>query len=238
MEAATPDRRKRPWWHWALLAFVGLLILGAVVGEEDASDETAQPVGPSGATATTPVGTTPTETATETATTPTQTIEDAREAVDDDRYADALAIAAALTAAELNSIRRRISNRYARRAVAAVRSGDRARARFLLQQAEAYPTTQQLTQARSSLKASQARATARREAAEARRRAEAARRRQQEEAQRVEREPSGDCAPGYSPCVPAFPPDVDCGDVSGPIQVTGSDPHGLDRDGDGVGCEG
>jgi endonuclease YncB( thermonuclease family) len=45
------------------------------------------------------------------------------------------------------------------------------------------------------------------------------------------------CAPGYSPCVPPYPPDVDCADVDGPIQVTGSDPHGLDADGDGVACE-
>jgi endonuclease YncB( thermonuclease family) len=47
----------------------------------------------------------------------------------------------------------------------------------------------------------------------------------------------GVCAPGYSPCVPPYPPDVDCADVGGPIQVTGSDPHGLDADGDGVACE-
>jgi len=45
------------------------------------------------------------------------------------------------------------------------------------------------------------------------------------------------CAPGYNPCVPAFPPDVDCADVDGPIQVTGSDPHGLDAEGDGIACE-
>ena len=45
------------------------------------------------------------------------------------------------------------------------------------------------------------------------------------------------CAPGYSPCVPPYPPDVDCADVNGPIQVTGTDPHGLDADGDGVACE-
>jgi resuscitation-promoting factor RpfB len=53
-----------------------------------------------------------------------------------------------------------------------------------------------------------------------------------------------DCTPGYSPCIPPGP-DVDCaggsGDgsryVSGPIQVTGSDPYGLDGDNDGVGCE-
>ena len=47
----------------------------------------------------------------------------------------------------------------------------------------------------------------------------------------------GNCAPGYTPCIPPYPPDLDCGDLSGPIQVRGSDPHGLDADGDGVACE-
>ena len=47
----------------------------------------------------------------------------------------------------------------------------------------------------------------------------------------------GACAPGYSPCVPPYPPDVDCADLGGPISVTGPDPHGLDADGDGVACE-
>ena len=46
-----------------------------------------------------------------------------------------------------------------------------------------------------------------------------------------------DCAEGYEPCVPPYPPDVDCPDVDGPVSVTGDDPHGLDRDGDGTGCE-
>lgn len=45
------------------------------------------------------------------------------------------------------------------------------------------------------------------------------------------------CAPGYDPCVPPYPPDVNCDDVNGPITVTGNDPHGLDADGDGVACE-
>jgi hypothetical protein len=53
-----------------------------------------------------------------------------------------------------------------------------------------------------------------------------------------------ECTPGYSPCIPPGP-DVDCAGgsgngpryVRGPIRVTGSDPYGLDRDGDGVGCE-
>ncbi|HEY2833485.1 MAG TPA: hypothetical protein VGJ14_13745 [Sporichthyaceae bacterium] len=57
--------------------------------------------------------------------------------------------------------------------------------------------------------------------------------------------PAPSCDPNYSgACVPiAY--DVDCaggsGDgpayVSGPVRVTGSDIYGLDRDGDGVGCD-
>lgn len=52
------------------------------------------------------------------------------------------------------------------------------------------------------------------------------------------------CTPGYSPCLPPAS-DYDCAGGSGngpeyaygPIYVTGSDPYGLDSDGDGVGCE-
>ena len=49
--------------------------------------------------------------------------------------------------------------------------------------------------------------------------------------------PAGDCDPGYDPCVPPYPPDLDCDDVDGPIRITGDDPHGFDADGDGVGCD-
>lgn len=60
----------------------------------------------------------------------------------------------------------------------------------------------------------------------------------------VVRRQTSDCTPGYSPCIPTGS-DVDCaggsGDgpryVQGPVYVTGSDPYGLDSDGDGVGCE-
>lgn len=46
------------------------------------------------------------------------------------------------------------------------------------------------------------------------------------------------CDPNYSPCVPKYPPDLDCGDIGHPVAVIGSsDPHGFDRDGDGAGCE-
>jgi Flp pilus assembly pilin Flp len=42
-------------------------------------------------------------------------------------------------------------------------------------------------------------------------------------------------------CIPPAPPDLDCTDLSAmgvalPVQVVGSDPHGLDQDGDGLGC--
>lgn len=46
-----------------------------------------------------------------------------------------------------------------------------------------------------------------------------------------------ECEDGYSPCVPKYPPDLDCADIGEQVEVTGSDPHGLDRDSDGVGCE-
>jgi hypothetical protein len=50
--------------------------------------------------------------------------------------------------------------------------------------------------------------------------------------------PAGNtCGAGYSPCIPPYSPDLDCADVNGPISVTGSDPHGLDADGDGIACE-
>jgi micrococcal nuclease len=47
------------------------------------------------------------------------------------------------------------------------------------------------------------------------------------------------CDPSYSGvCIPSPPPDIDCGEISEKrFSVSGSDPHGFDRDGDGIGCE-
>lgn len=47
------------------------------------------------------------------------------------------------------------------------------------------------------------------------------------------------CDPNYSgACVPVYPPDVNCGDISARrFQVVGRDVHGFDGDGDGVACE-
>ena len=54
--------------------------------------------------------------------------------------------------------------------------------------------------------------------------------------------PSGKCDPNYSGgCVPPPPPDLDCADIRAmgiaPVRVVGSDPHRLDGDHDGLGCE-
>jgi endonuclease YncB( thermonuclease family) len=46
----------------------------------------------------------------------------------------------------------------------------------------------------------------------------------------------GGCHPGYTPCLPLVA-DLDCGDVTGPVHVTGDDPYRLDADGDGTGCD-
>ena len=48
----------------------------------------------------------------------------------------------------------------------------------------------------------------------------------------------GRCLPGYQgACVPPPPPDYDCSDFDAPITVTGSDPHHLDNNHDGIACE-
>jgi micrococcal nuclease len=47
------------------------------------------------------------------------------------------------------------------------------------------------------------------------------------------------CDPSYvGVCIPPPPPDLDCGDIPHRrFRVIGSDPHGFDRDKDGIGCE-
>ena len=57
--------------------------------------------------------------------------------------------------------------------------------------------------------------------------------------ERVPEEPPANadaCDPNYGGCVRPPPPDLDCGDVDGPIEVRGADPHRLDGDGDGIAC--
>lgn len=52
--------------------------------------------------------------------------------------------------------------------------------------------------------------------------------------------PSGPaCDPSYPTlCLPSPPPNLDCGQIEVTnFPVVGGDPHGLDGDGDGIGCE-
>lgn len=48
-----------------------------------------------------------------------------------------------------------------------------------------------------------------------------------------------DCDPSYpTVCIPPAPPDLDCTSIRyRNFTVRGSDPHGFDSDGDGIGCE-
>jgi micrococcal nuclease len=60
----------------------------------------------------------------------------------------------------------------------------------------------------------------------------------QEQAPEPEEEQSS-CDPSYpTVCIPPYPPDLDCGEITYKnFLVVGSDPHGFDGDGDGIGCE-
>jgi len=58
-----------------------------------------------------------------------------------------------------------------------------------------------------------------------------------EEEEFEEEELGGGCDPNYTGCVPDTGYDVDCDEVSGPVEVIGTDVDGLDADGDGIGCE-
>ncbi|MCA9966666.1 MAG: thermonuclease family protein [Anaerolineales bacterium] len=51
--------------------------------------------------------------------------------------------------------------------------------------------------------------------------------------------PQQNCDPSYpTVCIPSPPPDLDCGDIPfRRFQVLQPDPHGFDRDKDGIGCE-
>lgn len=47
------------------------------------------------------------------------------------------------------------------------------------------------------------------------------------------------CDPSYPDvCIPPYPPDLNCGDIGySNFRVIGNDPHGFDRNNDGIGCE-
>jgi len=52
-------------------------------------------------------------------------------------------------------------------------------------------------------------------------------------------ETTQDCDESYPDvCIAPYPPDLNCGDIGySNFRVIGNDPHGFDRDNDGIGCE-
>ena len=173
-----------------------------------------------------------------------QTIDDARHAVDDDRYADATTIATAIGASAADCGPQAHRRRLARRASVALSAGDRSAARALLIEANDYPTTTQERQARASYRAATARAVQRRQqrrvAAAQRRRAMAA-----AATAAAQPKPQSNCDPNYEgACLDPTSSDYDCSggsgdgpDYTGPVRSVASDPFDLDRDGDGLACE-
>jgi hypothetical protein len=50
---------------------------------------------------------------------------------------------------------------------------------------------------------------------------------------------TSECDSSYpDTCIPSTPPNLNCGDIPDKdFQVLSPDPHGFDRDGNGIGCE-
>lgn len=118
----------------------------------------------------------------------------------------------------------------------ALTDGRRSRATLLLHEASHYPTTPLLSHARTASQAANARAAARAQAQPAAT-PPAAPQPSPASGQR--------CDPNYTgACLNPNSPDYDCQggsgngpDYTGPVHVVGNDHYGLDRDGDGQGCE-
>ena len=234
-------RRKRPWWHWALGAFAGLLILSALFGADDEKPAKAAATTTTAGTSTTTTGASPQ------APPPAATIARARAAADDGRYAAAVSLATDVGASARDAISDRIANRIARRAAAAVRSGDLGQARARLAQAGRFPTTALTRTARASYRTAKARVAARalraRQAAAQRRRDAATARAAKRRAAREQA--ASACDPSYAgACLNPSSADYDCEggsgngpDYTGTVQVVGDDHFDLDRDRDGTGCD-
>jgi hypothetical protein len=129
----------RPWWkrRWAIAiaCLIALIMLIGALSDNDKTTKAAKE--PSGAASVAETTTTqpPTEQQ------PALTLTDAAEKVDQDHYAAALGIATELSDESKHRIMQKISRRLAYRAINALRSGDRTRARFLLNRADEYSST-------------------------------------------------------------------------------------------------
>jgi len=155
---ARVDSIARPWWkrRWAI-AIAGLIALIMLIGALSDNDRTTKAAKqPSGAASETTTTQPPTEQQ------PAPTLTDAAEKVDQDHYAAALAIATELSDESEHRIMQKISRRLTYRAINALRSGDRTRARFLLNRADDYSSTPESVAAWARYDAAQQRVAQRR----------------------------------------------------------------------------
>jgi len=62
---------------------------------------------------------------------------------------------------------------------------------------------------------------------------------EQLESENAELRKTQNCDESYPDvCIAPYPPDLDCGEIGySNFKVVGDDPHGFDRDNDGIGCE-
>lgn len=148
------------WWKRPLIVtiagVVAFIILVAALADDDKTTKAVHQ--PSGVASRAETTTTqpPTERQ------PVLTLTDAAEKVDQDHYAAALAIVNGLSEEDEHRIMRKISRRLAQRAINALLNGDRTRARFLLNRADAYGSTPQSTDAWGRYNAAQQRLAQRR----------------------------------------------------------------------------
>jgi type IV secretory pathway VirB10-like protein len=131
----------RRWWKRPLAiaaaGLIALIMLVAVLSDDDKTSKAANQPPAVASVAETTTTEPPTEPQ------PDLTLIDAAEKVDQDHYAAALAIAKELSDEDEHRIMQKISRRLANRAINALRSGDRTRARFLLNRADDYSSTPQ-----------------------------------------------------------------------------------------------
>jgi hypothetical protein len=230
--AAVQRPGKPPWWRrrWAIaLGVVALLfmIVGAISDNESKSQAQGaeEPAAAVSTTETQPAETVPVE--------PVATVADATQAVEDQDYAGALAIAAAISADDRHRIGHAISRHLAKRVRASLRRGDRSQAKRLLAEARDYPSTAGLRNARASYSAAKARAGYRAEQRRIAREAARAAAAERRAAERAAEEAAAAAA------VAAAAPSVDSYDA--PDTSGGSSTNWCgkrDGDGDGIYCEG
>jgi hypothetical protein len=206
-------QKQRPWWHWAVVIFIGLVILGAIFGEDEdegSGGQTAAEVQSEATPEADEAEETPTATPTPD---PKQLVAQALTAVRQDRYKKAEGIVEGLGRKAVLKVEKAISDRLGKRASGLVRRGANTGAKRLLAQARRYPSTASVRSAQGALDSALALIAQRK----ADRRA--ARQAAREAAQAPPSVPSGPC---YSISATDFP--VPPGDD-------------RDADGDGIACE-